>query len=309
MKYIAHRGFGGLRMENTLAAFDNAITLGAYGAELDVHLSRDGEMIVHHDDVLNPDYCRDGDGEWLDANAGIPVSSLTLAQLRSFDISRPRPGSRYAHEHERIEPIAGQRIPLLREVIELVQARSRRFVLVVEIKTPMHEAPRKPWKALVDATLRVIDDSGFGARTILCSFDWGSLLYARARRPDIAAWFTSAPLSWFRDGDPPVTDIPPDKDYLRTLRALYASGEASWHAGFDPHRFAGSHARAVAAAGGAAWFPYHRDFDARTRDELAQCGLVSAAWSVNLRDRAELNRLTRAGLDYLVTDYPEVTGS
>lgn len=309
MKYVAHRGFAGLRVENTLAAFDNAIALGAHGAELDVHLTRDGQVIVHHDDTLNPNYCRASDGAWLDAGTRIAVSSLTLAQLRTFDISLPRPGTRYAREHEHVEPVAGQHIPLLREVIERVQARSPRFVLVVEIKTPMHEAAQKPWMTLVDATLDVIADTGFGARTILCSFDWGALVYARTRHPEIATWFTEAPLSWFRNGNPPAADIPPDAHYLSTLRGLCAHENAPWHAGFDPRRFAGSHARAVAAAGGAAWFPYHRDFDARVHEQLAQCGLAAAAWSVNLRDAAEVDRLAHAGLDYLVTDYPAAPGA
>lgn len=307
MKYIAHRGFGGLRVENTLAAFENAIALGAAGAELDLHLSRDGQVIVHHDDVLNPNYCRDGDGTWLEADANIPVASLTLAQLHTFDVGTPRPGTPYARAHNRVEAVADQRIPLLREVIELVRARSPRFRLIVEIKTPMHEAARKPWQALVDATLGVIDACDFTARATLCSFDWGALLYAKTRNPDMATWFTGAPLSWFRPGRPPTADIPPDADYLATLRHLHAGGNAPWYGGFDPRHFGDDPVRAVAAAGGEAWFPFHRDFTADIAGELDQYGLARTAWSVNLRDHAEIDRLARARLDYLVTDYAETT--
>jgi glycerophosphoryl diester phosphodiesterase len=64
MNLIAHRGGAGLRVENTLAAFENAIELGADGAELDVNLTRDGQVVVHHDDVLNGAYCRRDDGTW-----------------------------------------------------------------------------------------------------------------------------------------------------------------------------------------------------------------------------------------------------
>ena len=48
----AHRGGAALRPENTLAAFDNGLALGADGLELDVHLSRDGVVMVHHDPML-----------------------------------------------------------------------------------------------------------------------------------------------------------------------------------------------------------------------------------------------------------------
>lgn len=49
---FAHRGGSALRPENTLAAFDHGLALGADGLELDVHLSRDGVVVVHHDRLL-----------------------------------------------------------------------------------------------------------------------------------------------------------------------------------------------------------------------------------------------------------------
>src|SRR5437667_5444296 len=49
---FAHRGGGALARENTIAAFDNGLALGADGIELDVHLSRDGIVVVHHDPTL-----------------------------------------------------------------------------------------------------------------------------------------------------------------------------------------------------------------------------------------------------------------
>ena len=49
---FAHRGGSALAPENTIAAFDNGLALGADGLELDVHLSRDGIVVVHHDRLL-----------------------------------------------------------------------------------------------------------------------------------------------------------------------------------------------------------------------------------------------------------------
>jgi len=48
----AHRGGAGLRPENTFAAFHHGLGLGADGLEVDVHLSRDGVVVVHHDPTL-----------------------------------------------------------------------------------------------------------------------------------------------------------------------------------------------------------------------------------------------------------------
>jgi len=50
---FAHRGGSALAPENTIAAFDNGLALGADGLELDVHLSRDGVVVVHHDRTLH----------------------------------------------------------------------------------------------------------------------------------------------------------------------------------------------------------------------------------------------------------------
>src|SRR5947199_7564972 len=50
---FAHRGGSALAPENTTAAFDNGLALGADGLELDVHLSRDGRVVVHHDRTLD----------------------------------------------------------------------------------------------------------------------------------------------------------------------------------------------------------------------------------------------------------------
>lgn len=304
MRLIAHRGGAGLRVENTLAAFAHAIELGADGAELDVHLTRDGQVVVHHDAKLNGAYCRRPDGRWIARADERPLAELTYAQIGQYEIGVPNPRGRYARLHERIQPVRGQRIPLLRDVIRLAQSRSRRFFLVVEIKTPILEARRRPWIGLVDATLAVIADEGFADRAVLCSFDWGALLYAMQRRPALATWFTTAPLSWLAPGRPRATDIPPSAKELTAIRAAYASG-APWFAGFDPRGCEGGFPDAIAAAGGSAWLMYASDFTPARQRALAARGLDAVLWTANLRDPGELRRLLRLGATDLMLDYPD----
>ena len=67
---FAHRGGSKLRPENTIAAFDHGLSLGADGLEFDVHLSRDGVVVVHHDATL--DRTTTGRG---------PLAALTAAEL------------------------------------------------------------------------------------------------------------------------------------------------------------------------------------------------------------------------------------
>lgn len=306
MELIAHRGGAGLRVENTLAAFENAINLGAAGAELDVHLSRDGQVVVHHDDILNSGYCRHAGGEWLSESERHPLSELSYAQMQNYEIGVPKTGTKYARKFDRIEPVTGQHIPLLRDVIRLIKAHSEHFFLLIEIKASLLESEQKPWKPLVDATLAIIEEEHFAERSILISFDWGALRYAKTHRPDLATWFIGSPLSWFERGQPPRTDIPPNASYLEAIRALYATGDAPWFAGFDPRQFPGGYPQAVAEAGGNAWYPYYRDCTEETCRETARWGLDSAAWTVNLRDKQTLQHIAQTGVDYLAMDYPDI---
>lgn len=83
--------------ENTLPAFETAIARGAAAIELDVHLSKDGELVVHHDYYLG----RTSDGKGY-------IGDFTLAELKALDA-----GSWFSRE------FAGQKIPTVGEVLEL----------------------------------------------------------------------------------------------------------------------------------------------------------------------------------------------
>lgn len=305
-RVLAHRGGAGLRVENTLAAFAHAMDCGADGSELDVRLTADGEVVVHHDSRLNPAYCRRPDGNYIRDDERSAISSLSYQELSRYEIGIPDPHSDYAARFNRIVPVAGQRVPSLRDVIRIVRDRSDSFILVVEIKSSVLDAAKRPWKQLVDRTLEVVESEGFPGRIVLCSFDWGSLVYAMRQRPGLPTWFTTHPLSWLGDGVPPASDIPPDPAYLAELRKLYHRG-APWYGGFDPRDFDGGYPEAIAAAGGCAWFMYYTDFSPARKQALDSHRLGSAAWSVDLRDTAVLQQLAGSGLCAICMDYPDMT--
>ena len=97
IKIWAHRGASAYAPENTMPAFRKAIELGADGIELDVHLSKDGEVMVCHDSTV--DRCTNGKGR---------VKSMTREQLQKLDCCYTFP------EYH------GARMPTLREVYELI---------------------------------------------------------------------------------------------------------------------------------------------------------------------------------------------
>jgi glycerophosphoryl diester phosphodiesterase len=299
---IAHRGGAGLWPENTIAAFKRAVALGSDGAELDVQLTRDGEVVVFHDHRLKADLCRDKAGAWLDA-AGPRIVDLTFAELQTYDVGRPRPGSEYARTHPALEASDGERIPRLADVVEIAKAAPKPFRLFVELKTAFADRSLSaPPDALAEATLDVLRKTDFLAGAVLVGFDWPGLLHAKTIEPRIACWFTTLAQSWFRDGTPPPEDDPPAAPALQMLRHWAATGTSPWAGGYDAVRHGGSILQAIKDAGGEGWFPFWRDADTAMQDEARRLGLKVGAWTVN--EAADMRALS--SLDAICTDRPDV---
>ena len=192
---IAHRGGSGLWPENTIFAFVSAAKAGFDGAELDVQLTGDGKLVVFHDFKLNPDLCRNGAGKWLErANGLAAIRNLTLGELQSFDVGRPRPGSAYARQHPDLTARDGEPIPSLAQVVAAV-APFEHFRLFVELKTDPDEPSVSAPEALAEAVMAELRASNFIERSILVGFDWRALVHAKRIAPETICWMTTKPRS------------------------------------------------------------------------------------------------------------------
>ena len=150
LQVIAHRGASGTRPENTLVAFRRAAAFGAHMIELDVQLTRDGEVIVLHDDTL--DRTSDGLG---------PVGAWDLAALRRLDA-----GSWFG------PAFRGEPIPTLAEVLAAVD-----LPVNVELKAG-------GGVGLEERTLAVVLAAGALDLIVFSSFDAGALARLRALTAD-----------------------------------------------------------------------------------------------------------------------------
>ena len=109
-KIWAHRGASGYAPENTLESFELAIEQKADGIELDVQMTKDGELVVIHDETID----RTGNGTGR-------VQDHTLKELKALNFNKTHP------------EYASAKIPTLREVYELVKPSG--ITVNVEMKT------------------------------------------------------------------------------------------------------------------------------------------------------------------------------
>ena len=187
-----HRGARGLAPENTLPAFAAALTIGVDTLELDVGVTRDGVVVVHHDRTLNPDIARGPDGQWL-AKPGPALRSLSYEELQRYDVGRLRPGSEYAKPFPGQRPADGARVPKLADVFALA-AKSGNQTVRFNIETKL--SPQAPDETLppaefARALVAEIRKAGLARRSTVQSFDWRTLQIVQQEAPDIGTVYLS----------------------------------------------------------------------------------------------------------------------
>ena len=108
MKIIAHRGGAGVGLENTLSCIEKGIASGADMIEIDVHLTKDGHLVVCHDQTV--DRTTNGKGK---------IGEMTLEEIKKLQVVDAKGNSTEEH------------LPSLTEVLELIDGR---VTLLIEIK-------------------------------------------------------------------------------------------------------------------------------------------------------------------------------
>lgn len=283
-----HRGARGLWPENTLAGFEHALAIGVDAVELDCGLTRDGVVVVTHDPELNPDVTRDAAGRFLSAT-GPAIVSLTVAQLQSYDVGRLNPASAYAARFPAQQPVDGERIPRLADVLELVRTRGHARVRVaVEVKTFPDRAPQLTAgpQAFAAALQSDLEATGTAALVEIMAFDWRVLTAVQRLMPEVA----TVALTEQQGGGDTV--------------GLNASRPSPWLGGLDPAGFGRSVVRLVEASGARLWGPDFADLDAERVAEAHALGLRVIPWTVN--EPADMERMLAFKVDGMTTDRPDV---
>jgi glycerophosphoryl diester phosphodiesterase len=143
MKIVGHRGASGYAPENTLLSFQTAIDCGCDKVEMDVRVTSDGQAVVIHDKTLTRT-----------TNGKGAVSARTLEQLKKLECAQ------------------GQKIPTLREAVDLCR---NRIALILELK----EAGAS------GAVVRILADDSLRDSTLVISFDGGLIREVKGIDPGI----------------------------------------------------------------------------------------------------------------------------
>ncbi|MEW2415913.1 glycerophosphodiester phosphodiesterase family protein [Streptomyces sp. NPDC046866] len=214
----AHRGASAYAPENTLASIDLAMRLGFDWVENDVQRTKDGELVVIHDDTL---------ARTTDVEQAFPdrkpwrVKDFTAAEIATLDA-----GSWFDAS------FAGARVPTLREYLDRVQRNRQRLLL--EIKKP------ELYPGIEEQTLHVLDEEGWldrdhvRRRLVVQSFSTDSVRTVHGLRPDLVTAFL---------GTPAVADLPKYAAFTDRINPWHTTISADWVSAV--HGLRGAHGRAM----------------------------------------------------------------
>ena len=164
MLIIGHRGASAVAPENTMAAFREALAVGADGIEFDVRLTRDGVPVVIHDSTLR-------------RTGGLPhrIADLTSAEISKIDV-----GSWFAQK-KGFPPgtFANETVPSLAELFILFQSDNSTLYLEMKCDSPSEQRP------LAEACVRAIDEHSLKERVMVECFQLPALKILSEIDPDI----------------------------------------------------------------------------------------------------------------------------
>ncbi|WP_242143722.1 MULTISPECIES: glycerophosphodiester phosphodiesterase [unclassified Bacillus cereus group] len=153
---FAHRGAAGTYPENTMISFEAAESFGANGIELDVQLTKDGKVVVIHDETVNRT-----------TNGKGAVRNYLYEDLRKLDAS-----------YKFNEKVSFCPIPLLEEVLDWMKSNS--LLLNIELKNN-----KVPYRGLEEEVITLVRKYSFEERVILSSFNHYSMKHCHMMAPDI----------------------------------------------------------------------------------------------------------------------------
>jgi len=291
LNVIGHRGAAGLLPENTLAGFKRAMEIGVDTIELDILLTSDNRAVVYHDSRLNPAITRDTNGKWIKERH--LIKELTLSEIRSYDVGKLNRWKGYAKKYPKQKAAEGERIPTLRDVIQLVKRTSDKTHLFIELKfSPKKAEETKSPEEISNVVAKIIKDENIKKRVTVISFDWKILMYFQEIMPEVPTGY--------------VTITKRGRDTVQKKKP----GASPWMAGIDIDEF-NSIPEAVKSAGGTYWITnyYHaigheKNITSKIIEKAHDIGIKVIVWTPD--SKSDMKKLIKKGVDGITTNRPDI---
>lgn len=272
-KIYGHRGAKGTYPENTLLSFAKAIEQGVEGLELDVYMTKDGEIVVIHDESL--ERTTDGNGS---------IKDMTLEEIKQFSAG---PKSKFAHFPNYDEELwAAERVPTLMEVFELLKPYPTE--LNIELKTTLEK-----YEGIEEKVLSIVKAYGNQRKVVYSSFHLPTILRVKRLSPEAKiAWLLSEKIT-----------LPKDQLQTLELEALHIAKSIVL-----PNKNIAlqlMHLMSTLNISEATEIKQLVDFIEGSNSVDAFHNLYEQirVWTVN--EPEEIKQLLDLGVDTIITDYPE----
>ena len=290
----AHRGGIDVRPENTLYSYAYAIELGATSIECDMQLTKDGQIVMSHNPILNSDITRDKNGNYIENNK-YDIRLMTVDELKKFDVGvMDQNCGEYYDLHGKTQFTYDAKIPTLEELMQLIQSYDDKNI-VLNIETKSYPDPASAGyknnadpKKFVEVFNNIVKKYDMEDRVVLQSFDWQTLIEMKKLNPNIStrALWQEQP-SWGRDSE--------------SLRR-YEKKKSPWLGGLDIKDYQGNPVKAAHAIGADIISPYYTEISKQDVDEAHSLGMKVVPWTVN--NEKDMTMLLDMGVDGIISDKP-----
>lgn len=290
----AHRGGRDVRPENTLYSYAYAIELGATSIECDMQLTKDGQIVMSHNPILNSDITRDENGNYIENNK-YDIRLMTVDELKKFDVGvMDQNCGEYYDLHGKTQFTYDAKIPTLEELMQLIQSYGDKNI-VLNIETKSYPDPASAGyknnadpKKFVEVFNNIVKKYNMEDRVVLQSFDWQTLIEMKKLNPNIStsALWQEQP-SWGRDSE--------------SLRR-YEKKKSPWLGGLDIKDYQGNPVKAAHAIGADIISPYYTEISKQDVDEAHSLGMKVVPWTVN--NEKDMTMLLDMGVDGIISDKP-----
>lgn len=290
----AHRGGIDVRPENTLYSYAYAIELGATSIECDMQLTKDGQIVMSHNPILNSDITRDKNGNYIENNK-YDIRLMTVDELKKFDVGvMDQNCGEYYDLHGKTQFTYDAKIPTLEELMQLIQSYDDKNI-VLNIETKSYPDPASAGyknnadpKKFVEVFNNIVKKYDMEDRVVLQSFDWQTLIEMKKLNPNIStsALWQEQP-SWGRDSE--------------SLRR-YEKKKSPWLGGLDIKDYQRNPVKAAHAIGADIISPYYTEISKQDVDEAHSLGMKVVPWTVN--NEKDMTMLLDMGVDGIISDKP-----